>query len=69
MDGELQARSKLKFKFSHIRTVLNFFENSRRYSQVKVHHWYQLHRRQICHAQVPPTPVANNENNIRLLRP
>ncbi len=42
-----------------IRTVLNFFENSRRYSQVKVCHryqrhrqichWYQRHWRQICH--------------------
>ncbi len=32
-----------------IRTVSNFFENSRRYSQVKVHHRYQRHRRQICH--------------------
>ncbi len=28
----------------HIRTVLNFFENSRRYSQAKVHHRYQQHR-------------------------
>ncbi len=26
-----------------------FCENFRRYSQVKVHHWYQQHRRQICH--------------------
>jgi hypothetical protein len=33
----------------HIRTVSNFFENSRRYSQVKVHQRYQRHRRQICH--------------------
>jgi hypothetical protein len=30
-------------------TVSNFFENSRRYSKVKVHHRYQRHRRQICH--------------------
>ncbi len=30
-----------------IRTVSNFFENSRRYSQVKVYHQYQWHRRQI----------------------
>ncbi len=29
-----------------IRTVLNFLENSRRYSQVKVHHRYQRHRYQ-----------------------
>ena len=32
-----------------IRTVFNFFENSRRYSQVKVHHRYQRQRWQICH--------------------
>ncbi len=32
-----------------IRTVSNFFENSGRYSQVKVHHRYQRHRWQICH--------------------
>ncbi len=32
-----------------IRTVSNFFERSRRYSQVKVHHRYQWHRWQICH--------------------
>ncbi len=32
-----------------IRTVSNFFENSQRYLQVKVHHRYQRHRRQICH--------------------
>ncbi len=32
-----------------IRTVSNFFQNSRRYSQVKVHHRYQRHRWQICH--------------------
>ncbi len=30
-------------------TVSNFFENSRRYSRGKVHHWYQRHRWQICH--------------------
>ncbi len=95
-----------------IRTVLNFFENSRRYSQIKVCHRYQRHRRQILPpvslvipvANLPPvsttpavncrryqrhrwqfatgikdtsgkfatgvmTPVANNGNNIRLLRP
>jgi hypothetical protein len=44
-----------------IRTISNFFENSRRYSQVKVHHRYQGHQRQI----LPPVllvlliPVAN----------
>ncbi len=32
-----------------IRTVLNFFENSWRHSQVKVHHGYQRHQWQICH--------------------
>ncbi len=53
-----------------IRTVSNFFENLRRYSQVKVHHRYQQHRWQI----LPPVslvlsiPVAINGNNIRLLR-
>ncbi len=31
------------------RTVSNFFENSRRYSQVKVHHRCQRHWWQICH--------------------
>ena len=30
-------------------TVSNFFESSRRYSQVKVHHRYQRHWWQICH--------------------
>ncbi len=32
-----------------IRVVSNFFENSRRYSQLKVDHRYQRHRWQICH--------------------
>ncbi len=32
-----------------ISTVTNFFQSSRRYSQVKVHHRYQQHRWQICH--------------------
>ncbi len=36
-----------------IRTVSNFFENSRRYSQVKVHHQYQQHRWQI----LPPVSL------------
>ncbi len=31
-----------------VKTISNFFENSRRYSQFKVHHWYQRHRWQIC---------------------
>jgi hypothetical protein len=33
----------------NIRIISNFFENSGRYSQVKVHHWCQQHRWQICH--------------------
>ncbi len=33
----------------YIRVISNFFENLRRYSQVKVHHQYQLHWWQICH--------------------
>ncbi len=32
-----------------IRAVSNFFENSRRYSQLKVDHRYQRHRWRICH--------------------
>ncbi len=36
-----------------IRAVSNFFENSRRYSQLKVHHRYQQHRRQI----LPPVSL------------
>ncbi len=32
-----------------IKTVSNFFENSLRYMQVKVHRQYQRHRWQICH--------------------
>ncbi len=55
-----------------IYTVSNFFENSRRYSQVNVHHRYQRHRWQIfppfslalliTAANLPPVstiPVAN----------
>ncbi len=34
---------------NNIRIISNFFENSRRYSQVKVHHRCQQHRWQICH--------------------
>ncbi len=64
-----------------IRTVSNFFEKSRRYSQVKVYR-YQKQRRQICHRYqrhwrqiLPPVslvlliPVANYGNSIRLMRP
>ena len=46
---------------NNLRIISNFFENSRRYSQVKVHHRCQQHRLQI----LPPvplvllTPVAN----------
>ncbi len=36
------------------RVISNFFENSRRYLQVKVHHRYQQHRRQI----LPPVPLV-----------
>ncbi len=56
----------------NIRIISNFLENSRRYSQVKVHHRCQRHRWQICHRYqrhrlqiLPPvplvllTPVAN----------
>ncbi len=32
-----------------IRVISKYFENSRRYSQVKVHHRCQRHRWQICH--------------------
>ncbi len=55
-----------------IKTVTNFFENSQWYSQVKVHHLYQQHRRKILLpvslvllipvANLPPVsmiPVAN----------
>ncbi len=44
-----------------IRTVSNFLENSRRYSQVKVHHQYQRHRWQILPlvSLVLLIPVAN----------
>ncbi len=34
---------------NNIRINSNFFENSRRYSQVKVHHRCQRHQWQICH--------------------
>ncbi len=57
---------------NNIRIFSNFYENSRRYSQVKVHRRYQQHRRRICHRYqrhwgqiLPPvplvllTPVAN----------
>ncbi len=64
---------------NNTRVIENFFENSRRYSQVKVHHRYQRHWWQICH-RYQWAPVAtcqryymqidtsgNNENNFRLL--
>ncbi len=63
-----------------ITDILNFFENSWRYSQVKVHYRYQWHQRQILlqvqlvllipEANFPmqsTTLVANNGKNIRLL--
>ncbi len=37
-----------------IRTISNFFENTRRYAQVKVHHQYQRHRWQI----LPPVSLV-----------
>ncbi len=56
---------------NNIRIISNFFENSRRYSQVKVHHRCQRHRWQILSLVllVLLTPVANNGNNIRLQTP
>ncbi len=33
---------------NNIRVISNLFENLWRYLQVKVHHWFQHHRRQIC---------------------
>ncbi len=44
-----------------IRAVSNFFENSRRYLQLKVDHRYQRHRRQILPpvSEVLLIPVAN----------
>jgi hypothetical protein len=44
-----------------IRTVSNILENSRKYSQVKAHHWYQRHWRQILPqvSLVLLIPVAN----------
>ncbi len=57
---------------NNIRIISNCFENSRRYSQVNVHHRCQRHQWQICHRKqqhqgqiLPPvplvlwTPVAN----------
>ncbi len=46
---------------NNIRVISNFFENSWRHSQVKVHHRYQRHRRQILQpvTLVLLTPVAN----------
>jgi hypothetical protein len=33
---------------NNVRVFSNFFQNSRRYSQLKVHHWYQRYKWQIC---------------------
>jgi hypothetical protein len=41
---------------NNIRVISNFFENSRRYFQVKVHHRYQRHHWKIL-PQVPPVLV------------
>jgi hypothetical protein len=53
-------------------SVSIFFKNSRRYSQVKVHHRYQRHQQQIFPpvslVLLPPvltTPVANNANSYQ----
>ncbi len=50
---------------NNIRIISNFFESSRRYSQVKVHHRCQRHRWQICHRFqrhrrqiLPPDPLV-----------
>ncbi len=57
-----------------IRTVLIFFENSRRYSQVKACHRRQILRPVSLVLLIPVanlvsmTPVVNNGHNIRLLR-
>ncbi len=34
---------------NNVRIISNFYENSRRYSQVKVHHRYQQHLWEICY--------------------
>jgi hypothetical protein len=47
-----------------IKTVSNFYENSRRYSRVKVHHRYQRHRWQIF----PPVSTAPMTNCHRYQR-
>jgi hypothetical protein len=39
---------------NNIRVISNFVENLQRYSQVKVHHWYQQNRWQI----LPPVPLV-----------
>ncbi len=50
---------------NNIRVILNFFENSWRYSQVKVHHRCQQHRWQICHrCQWHRWQIAAGINNI-----
>ncbi len=42
-----------------VKTVSNFFENSLRYSQVKVHHQYQRHQWQIFISTTPAKMVKN----------
>jgi hypothetical protein len=42
----------------HIRTVLYFLENSRRYSQVKVHHRYQQHQNHNHDGKIGPHLVS-----------
>ncbi len=52
-----------------IRTISIFFANSRRYSQVKLHHRYKWHRWQICHrCQQHPWQNMETISGCRLLR-
>jgi hypothetical protein len=51
MNGHKIQKSNGINKFSlvsQLKVISIFFKNSRRYSQVKVHPWYQQHRWQIC---------------------
>ncbi len=57
---------------NNIWIISNFFENSRRYSQVKVHYRWQIATgiHDTGGGKLPllsTTPAANNGNNIRLL--
>ncbi len=49
---------------NNTRVISNFFKNSQRYSQVKVHHRCQQHRWQICHrCQLQRWQIAAGINN------